>query len=97
MQRYLKGAKYVRNATDPSELTNFRKTLPYFQKYGEQYKFDTLLLVAQGYQESRLDQKVKSQVGAVGIMQVMPTTAAASPVNIQKIENEKTISMRGFD
>ena len=31
-------------------------------------------MMAQGYQESQLDQTVKSQVGAVGVMQVMPAT-----------------------
>ncbi len=35
---------------------------------------DTLLMAAQGYQESRLDQNAKSQVGAIGVMQVMPAT-----------------------
>jgi hypothetical protein len=31
-------------------------------------------MAAQGFQESRLDQSVKSQVGAIGVMQVMPAT-----------------------
>jgi len=89
LQRYLKGAKYVRNATEENELLKFRATLPYFKKYSEQYKLDYLLMAAQGYQESRLDQSVKSPVGAVGIMQVMPSTAASAPVKIPNIETEE--------
>ena len=38
------------------------------------YNVDYLLMAAQGYQESRLDQSAKSQVGAIGVMQVMPAT-----------------------
>ena len=45
-----------------------------FKKYGDQYDIDYLLMAAQGYQESTLDQEVKSPVGAIGIMQVMPPT-----------------------
>ena len=39
-----------------------------------QYNFDCLLMAAQGYQESTLDQNAKSPVGAIGVMQVMPAT-----------------------
>jgi membrane-bound lytic murein transglycosylase MltF len=87
VNRYLKGAKYVKNATQESEMEKFRATAPIFRKYATQYNFDALLLVAQGYQESGLDQNVKSPVGAVGIMQVMPTTAAAAPVKVPNIQN----------
>jgi len=45
-----------------------------FKKYGDQYKLDYVLMAAQGYQESQLDQSVKSKVGAIGVMQVMPAT-----------------------
>jgi membrane-bound lytic murein transglycosylase MltF len=88
LRRYLKDAKYVRNATEKSEMKKFRATAPTFQKYAAEYELDYLLLVAQGYQESRLDQGAKSQVGAVGIMQVMPSTAAGAPVNVPNIEKE---------
>src|SRR5947199_5895622 len=40
----------------------------------EKYRFDHLMLAAQGYQESRLDQQARSRSGAIGIMQIMPST-----------------------
>jgi membrane-bound lytic murein transglycosylase MltF len=46
----------------------------YFKKYSDQYQLDYLLMAAQGYQESQLNQDVKSPVGAIGVMQVMPAT-----------------------
>jgi membrane-bound lytic murein transglycosylase MltF len=75
-QKYLKSVKYVKNATSEAEIKKFRTLLALFQKYGDQYKVDWLLMAAQGYQESRLDQTVKSPVGAIGVMQVMPATGA---------------------
>jgi membrane-bound lytic murein transglycosylase MltF len=35
---------------------------------------DYLLMIAQGYQGSRLDHGVRSPVGAIGVMQIMPAT-----------------------
>ena len=55
-------------------MQRYRDTVEIFQRYASQYRFDTLLLVAQGYQESRLDQRARSHVGAVGLMQLMPNT-----------------------
>jgi membrane-bound lytic murein transglycosylase MltF len=52
-------------------------TVEIFRQYAGQYRFDTLLLVAQGYQESRLDQRAHSRAGAVGLMQLMPQTGRA--------------------
>jgi membrane-bound lytic murein transglycosylase MltF len=74
LQKYLKSVKYVKNATSAAEMKKFRQVVDLFRKYGEQYGVDWLLMAAQGYQESRLDQSVKSPVGAVGVMQVMPAT-----------------------
>jgi membrane-bound lytic murein transglycosylase MltF len=47
-----------------------------FHKYGRQYAFDPLMLAAQGYQESQLNQNARSHVGAIGVMQIMPATGA---------------------
>jgi len=57
---------------DAKEVQKFRNTVKLFRQYGEQYKFDHLLILAQAYQESRLDQNCKSRAGAVGVMQVLP-------------------------
>ena len=71
---YLKNTRWVKNAVSEQERQKFRQTVDLFKKYGDRYQFDYLLLAAQGYQESGLNQNVKSPVGAVGIMQVMPAT-----------------------
>jgi membrane-bound lytic murein transglycosylase MltF len=64
------------NATATDDWKRFESTVALFRKYGARYKFDYLMLAAQGYQESRLDQNARSGVGAIGIMQLMPDTAA---------------------
>ncbi len=74
LKRYLENAKYVKEATNAGELRKFEQTVEIFRKYGKEYDLDYLLMMAQGYQESRLDQNAKSQVGAIGVMQVMPAT-----------------------
>lgn len=74
LHRYLSGTKWVRSATDPAELRRFERTIGFFRKYSPQYRFDPLMLAAQGYQESGLDQRCRSRVGAIGVMQLMPAT-----------------------
>ncbi len=74
LKRYLGSTQFVTEARSPAEMKKFQAVVEMFQKYAGKYNVDFLLMMAQGYQESRLDQKVKSKVGAVGVMQVMPTT-----------------------
>jgi membrane-bound lytic murein transglycosylase MltF len=71
-----KRAKQISNNTADAEWKRFEETLALFRKYGEKYGFDPLMLAAQGYQESQLNQNAKSQVGAIGVMQIMPATGA---------------------
>jgi membrane-bound lytic murein transglycosylase MltF len=74
-KRYLVSTKYVKDATSEAERAKFTQMVDLFRKYGDQYDVDYLLMAAQGFQESGLDQSVKSRVGAIGVMQVMPATA----------------------
>ena len=62
------------NAKAGKDWERFQQAVDLFRKYGDQYGFDYLLLAAQGYQESQLDQSKRSPVGAMGIMQLMPAT-----------------------
>ncbi len=85
--RYLKSATYVKNAAANRERAKFLQMVEIFRKYGERYDVDWLLMAAQGYQESRLNQSVRSHVGAIGVMQVMPATGKELKVgDIKKID-----------
>jgi len=75
---------------DPASADAFKRfddTVALFAKYGHQYGFDPVMLAAQGFQESTLDQSKRSRVGAIGVMQVMPATGNALDVgDITSIE-----------
>jgi membrane-bound lytic murein transglycosylase MltF len=73
-KRYLASTKFVKSATSEADRKRFLAMTEYFKKYSDQYDLDYLLMAAQGYQESQLNQEVKSPVGAIGVMQVMPAT-----------------------
>ena len=86
-QKYLKNVQYAKAATSGADLERFRNVVALMKKYGDQYDMDYLLMAAQGYQESGLDHGRKSQVGAIGVMQVMPKTGADLKVgDIRQLE-----------
>jgi membrane-bound lytic murein transglycosylase MltF len=86
-RRYLQNVKYVKNAAADAERRKLAAVGEIFKKYGDKYKVDYLLMAAQGYQESTLDQDVKSPVGAIGVMQVMPPTGKELNVgNISEVD-----------
>ena len=86
LRRYLQNTKWVQDATSNEEMRKFQAYVGYFKKYGAEYNFDYLILIAQGYEESGLDQSLKNPSGAVGIMQVIPKLAAASPISIRDVD-----------
>lgn len=86
VRRYLQNTKWVKDSTSTEEMKKFEAYVRYFQKYADEYNFDYLMLVAQGYEESGLDQSRKNPSGAIGIMQVIPKYAAAPPISISNVE-----------
>jgi membrane-bound lytic murein transglycosylase MltF len=87
LKRYLKSAKYVKDAASEAERKKFLALIDYFRKYGDRYDVDWLLMAAQGYQESQLNQNAKSHVGAIGVMQIMPATGKELNVgDIREVE-----------
>ena len=84
--RYLQDTKWVQNSLSEKNLERMKTAVGFFKKYGNKYDFDWLMIGALAYQESRIDQSKRSQYGAIGVMQVLPSTAADPNVNIQNIE-----------
>jgi membrane-bound lytic murein transglycosylase MltF len=80
LAQYEKKARKLRDPTGREDWKRFSETVALFDKYGEQYGFDPLMLAAQGFQESGLNQGARGPTGAVGIMQVMPATGASLKV-----------------
>jgi membrane-bound lytic murein transglycosylase MltF len=75
--RLSQAMRRVKQIKDPTKTTDFRRfqqMVDLFQRYGDRYGFDPLMLAAQGYQESQLNQEARSHVGAIGVMQLMPAT-----------------------
>ena len=84
--RYLGDIKWAKDATSSKDLARFEQLVTYFKKYGDEYNFPYLLLAAQGFQESGLNPNLKSPAGAVGVMQIKPSTAAARPIEIPDVQ-----------
>ncbi len=74
LNEYLRSTRYVKGTIGEAERRRFEEVSPLFQKYAPEYGFDWMLVLAQGYRESRLDQSARSPSGAIGIMQLLPAT-----------------------
>jgi membrane-bound lytic murein transglycosylase MltF len=87
-RRYYEDTRWVTNPVSEKEQKRALRLRSLFKKYGDRYGIDHLALAAQGYQESGLNQNTRSSQGAVGIMQLLPTTASQMGIkNIHIVEN----------
>jgi membrane-bound lytic murein transglycosylase MltF len=84
-RQYFKQTRWINNPLAPTDQAKFSRYVPLFRKYGAQYGFDWMLLAAIAYQESEMHDDRRSRSGAVGLMQVMPSTSSDTSIDIQDI------------
>jgi membrane-bound lytic murein transglycosylase MltF len=86
IQRYWRDNRWLKNPTAGGGLARYQTVIGAFRVSAAEFDLDPLLLLAQGYQESGLDQSRVSHAGAVGVMQIKPSTAAAPPIGIKDVD-----------
>ena len=87
LRRYQKSDKWLKNiqATEYSE--RLAKLRAAFERYSERYDIDWRIVAALAFQESKFDHAAKSRTGAVGVMQIKPSTARDPNVGINDISS----------
>jgi membrane-bound lytic murein transglycosylase MltF len=85
-RRYFEHNRWITNPASPEQTRRFEEVVGAFERAGAEFGLDPLLLLAQGHQESGLDQRRRSSAGAVGVMQIKPSTAAGDPINITGVD-----------
>ncbi len=85
IDRYLGNTEWLENALASDDRKRYEETVEVIKRYAGQYEFDWLIIAAQAYQESRFDQSKRSPAGAIGVMQLLPATAADDAVGIADI------------
>jgi len=86
LERYLKKAQWIEDVRTGQATESHAQVIEIIKRYAGEYGFDWMMIAAQGYQESKLNQRKRSPAGAIGIMQLLPGTAADPNVNIADIE-----------
>ncbi len=87
LKRYLGDPQWLDDVVAGDKRKRFEAIIEVIKRYAEQYQFDWTIIAAQAYQESRFDQGKRSPAGAVGVMQLLPATAADRAVGIPDIDD----------
>ena len=85
--RYYLNTRWIRNPLEDIERKKYSRFVTLFKKYGKIYSFDYLAIAAQAFQESGLNHHKLSPKGAVGLMQILPSTATDPNVDIPGIDD----------
>ena len=86
LRRYFFEPEWFDNPLDKENTDRIAAVRTLLEQQAERNQFDWRLLAALAYQESGFDNAVRSPAGAVGLMQVLPATAAAPPISMDNIE-----------
>ncbi len=90
-KKYYYGARHAQKLVAGVKKGSMSRLSPYdalFQKYGKLYGLDWYFLAAVAYQESRFQADLVNEIGAAGLMQVMPRTAREMGIsNLTNPEN----------
>jgi membrane-bound lytic murein transglycosylase MltF len=86
-KRYYDDTRWLENPISEEKRRRLQRYAGLFRKYADRYGFDWLAIAAQAYQESGLDHGRRSRRGAVGLMQVLPGTAADPKVAIPDVSD----------
>jgi len=84
-KRYYQNAEKLKDPLEIEEWEKIKRYKKLIKKYAQKYEFDWLLLLAMAYQESGLDHERKSSAGAVGIFQILPSTAQDKNIGINNV------------
>jgi len=98
--RYYRNKGWVKNPLKGQYRKRIEKYRPVFEKYSDKYGFDWRLIMAIAFQESGLNHRVKSRRGAIGLMQIKPSTASDPNVdisNINRVENNVHAAAKYLD
>lgn len=87
LKKYLQTTHYISDSLHAENKDRYNRLINVFEKYGRRYQFDHFLLVALAYQESQLNQNAEGLYGAVGVMQILPSTANDKNINVPDINN----------
>ena len=88
--RYFKDDSWISNPLAPEQQLELARYADYFIEYGRSYDFDWRLIAALAFQESRLNPRTKSKAGAVGLMQIKPSTAAEPAIALPDVHDVET-------
>ncbi|MDW2406337.1 transglycosylase SLT domain-containing protein, partial [Vibrio sp. 1262-1] len=83
--KYIDNTGWLNKALNPNKIAQLEKLATLFSRYGEKYDIDYLLIAAVAYKESGFNNDLVGSRGAVGIMQVLPSTARDPNINIKNV------------